>query len=177
MRSRYRVQEADRAHFITSTVINWIPIFTTPACCEILVQSLEYCRAHKELHVHAWVIMENHFHAIVAAPRLSAVIADWKKFTAQALIQQIEREKRTWLLDLLRREKARYKAASRYQLWQEGVHPQAIHDDAMMLQKIEYIHQNPVRRGWVASPEHWRYSSAHEWLEGTAPLLRCDDWR
>jgi len=48
---------------------------------------------------------------------------------------------------------------------------------ATMLQKIDYVHANPVRRGWVASPEYWRYSSAHEWLPGAEPVLRCDDWR
>ncbi|MEZ0258126.1 MAG: transposase [Chthoniobacter sp.] len=177
MRSRYRIHEQDRAHFITSTIVEWLPVFTSAACCEILVQSLEYCRAHKELRVHAWVIMDNHFHAVFSAPQLAAVIADWKKFTAQALLAQIEREKREWLLERLQRMKAQHKTNSRYQVWQEGVHPQGIHDDAMMVQKIDYIHHNPVRRGWVASPEHWRYSSAHEWLEGGSPLLRCDDWR
>lgn len=47
----------------------------------------------------------------------------------------------------------------------------------MMLQKLEYIHNNPVRRGWVASPEHWRWSSAHEWLGGVSPVLFCDPWK
>jgi putative transposase len=36
----------------------------------------------------------------------------------------------------------------------------------MMEQKLEYLHGNPVARGLVAAAEHWRYSSAHEWLEG-----------
>ena len=36
---------------------------------------------------------------------------------------------------------------------------------------------NPVKRGLVASPEHWRYSSAHAWLPGAHPVLQCDDWR
>jgi hypothetical protein len=49
--------------------------------------------------------------------------------------------------------------------------------DRMMEQKLEYLHNNPVKRGLVASPEHWRYSSAHEWLEGAVPLLRVDHWR
>jgi hypothetical protein len=57
------------------------------------------------------------------------------------------------------------------------VHPQAIAGDEMMLQKIDYIHHNPVQRGWVVAPEHWRYSSAHEWLPGAQPLLKCDPWR
>jgi putative transposase len=36
----------------------------------------------------------------------------------------------------------------------------------MMEQKLDYLHGNPVARGLVAAAEHWRYSSAHEWLEG-----------
>ena len=47
----------------------------------------------------------------------------------------------------------------------------------MMEQKLTYIHENPVRRGWVTHPEHWRYSSAHEWLEGAQPVLKCDGGR
>lgn len=100
-----------------------------------------------------------------------------KKFTARQLLAQIEREGRDWLLKLLRDERAAHKTRSKAQVWQEGFHPQAIHDDGMMQQKLEYIHNNPVRRGWVASPEHWRYSSAHEWLPGAMLLLRCDVWR
>jgi hypothetical protein len=49
--------------------------------------------------------------------------------------------------------------------------------DPMMLQKLGYVHNNPVKRGLVASPEHWRYSYAHEWLAGSTLPLRCDPWR
>ena len=64
-----------------------------------------------------------------------------------------------------------------YQLWQEGSHPQAIPSDEIMRQKLEYLHHNPVKRGWVATPEHWRYSSAHEWLGGAQAVLKCDPWQ
>jgi hypothetical protein len=90
---------------------------------------------------------------------------------------QLAHEGRDWLLDRLAIDRARHKTRSRHQVWQEGFHPQAIHDDAMMLQKLDYLHRNPVRRGWVASPEHWRYSSPHEWLAGATPRLRCDPWK
>ena len=53
-------------------------------------------------------------------------------------------------------------------------HPQAITDDKTLDQKLDYIHDNPVVRGLVAAPEHWRYSSAHEWLVGAEPCFRCD---
>ncbi|EDY21331.1 conserved hypothetical protein [Chthoniobacter flavus Ellin428] len=149
MRSRYRINEPDAAHFITATVVEWLPVFTTAACCDLLVQSLAYCRTHKQLQIHAWVILDNHFHAILAGPKLAHTIRDWKRFTAGALLKQLREEKRQWLLNQLNYHCAAHKATSEHQLWQEGVHPQAIINDDMMLQKLEYVHNNPVKRGMV----------------------------
>jgi hypothetical protein len=46
----------------------------------------------------------------------------------------------------------------------------------MMVQKIEYIHANPVKRGYVDTPEHWRYSSARNYLGGIGLLDVCMEW-
>jgi hypothetical protein len=51
-------------------------------------------------------------------------------------------------------------------------HPQEFGNDEMMMQKLDYIHNNPVLGGLVAGPEHWRFSSAHEWLEGRLSFVR-----
>jgi REP element-mobilizing transposase RayT len=178
MRSRYRILEPHAPHFITSTVVEWLPVFTSAACCDILVRSFEHCRAHKALRIHAWVILDNHFHAIVAGPELADTLRDLKRFTARVLLDQLRAERRDWLLNQLAHFRAAHrKGATEHQVWQEGVHPQAILNDAMMLQKLEYLHNNPVKRGMVASPEHWRYSSAHEWLPGASAVMKCDPWR
>ena len=175
MRSRYKAREPEGRYFVTSTIVGWLPVFTTAACCDILVSSFEYCRQHKGLKLYAWVIMENHFHAIVAAPDLSRTMGDLKKFTARSLLEQLRSEHREWMEERFAWLCARHKT-SEHQVWQEGFHPQRVMSDAMMLQKLEYIHLNPVCRGLVASPEHWRYSSAHEQLPGALPVLRCDSW-
>ena len=177
MRSRYRINEPERSHFITATVVEWLPVFTTGACCDIIVQSLAFCREKKGLRIYAWVILDNHFHAIVAGPELARTIGDLKKFIAREVLAQLKTEGREWLLNQLAYYRAAHKSLSQHQVWQEGVHPQSIASDAMMLQKLEYLHNNPVKRGLVAAPEHWRYSSAHEWLAGAMPLLRVDEWR
>ncbi len=72
MRSRYRVNDSARAHFVTCTVVEWLPVFTTAARCDILIDSLAFCREHKGLRINGWVIMDNHFHAILGAPDLLA---------------------------------------------------------------------------------------------------------
>ncbi len=138
--------------------------------CDILVRSLAHCREHKGLKIYGWVTMDNHFHAILAGPALAQTLADLKKFTAREVIAQLPHEGWDWLLNQLSYYRAAHKQRSRHQVWQEVVHPQAIVSDEMMLQKLEYLQTNPVKRGLVASPEHWRYSSAHEGCRG---LWRC----
>ena len=177
MRSRYRVGDSHQAHFITSTIVEWLPVFTTSACCDILVQTMVYSQTHKQLQVYAWVILDNHFHAIVAGPDLSRSVAGIKSYSARLLLAQVEREGREWLLNQWRFYRAKHKPGSTHQIWQEGVHPQELSGDGAMLQKLDYLHHNPVARGLVVAPEHWRYSSAHEWLPGARPMLRCDQWR
>ncbi|MGC3988084.1 MAG: transposase [Chthoniobacteraceae bacterium] len=178
MRSRYRILEPHAPHFITATIVEWLPVFTTPGCCDILIRSLKYCREHKALRIHGWVIMENHFHAVLSGPDLAATLESLKRFTAHEIIPQLGSEGRKWLLNQLAHYRAGHKKATReHQVWQEGSHPQAILTDETMRQKLDYLHNNPVKRGWVASQEHWRYSSAHEWLPGAVPVLQCDPWR
>ena len=126
--------------------------------------------------IYAWVVLDNHFHGILAAPDLSGVLRDWKSFTAKQILRQLEAEGRDWLLNQLQYYRSAHKLQN-YQIWQEGSHPQAILSDEMMFQKLEYLHNNPVKRGWVVAPEHWRYSSAHAWMRGVESLLLCDDWR
>jgi hypothetical protein len=55
-------------------------------------------------------------------------------------------------------------------VWQEGFHPEQIESVEMMHQKIDYIHNNPVKPGYVDEPVHWRYSSARNY-EGPAGLI------
>jgi REP-associated tyrosine transposase len=177
MRSRYRINNEYAAHFITSTIVQWLPVFTTAASCDIVVRSFEYCREQKGLRVHAWVILDNHFHAIVSGLELARTLADLKKFTAREILERLKCEGRDWLLNQLAYFCAAHKQGSNHQVWQEGIHPQSIPSDEIMLQKLEYLHRNPVKRGLVASPEHWRYSSAHQWLPGAVPVMRVDPWR
>ena len=167
MRSRYRINDPHATHFITSTIIEWLLVHHAGMLRTVLIQSLEYCRKEKSLSIHAWVILDNHFHAIVSGPDLADTIRDLKRCTSRALLAQIRDEKREWLLNQLAYYRSAHKkTATEPQVWQEGVHPQAIVSDEMMLQKLEYLHNNPVKRRMVASPEHWTWSSAHEWLPG-----------
>ncbi|MGA7748596.1 MAG: hypothetical protein WCA63_00450, partial [Gallionella sp.] len=58
---------------------------------------------------------------------------------------------------------------------QEGSHAELVFSEAMMREKLDYIHANPVKRGYVDRAEHWRYSSARNYA-GEAGLIEIDRW-
>ena len=56
-----------------------------------------------------------------------------------------------------------HKTDRNHQFWEEGSHPQEIQNIKMLHQKLDYIHQNPVKRGYIDNAEDWRYSSARNY--------------
>jgi REP element-mobilizing transposase RayT len=164
----------DGVHFITCTIVEWIPVFTSAPYFDILIDSLKYCQKEKALCLHSYVIVENHFHAIVAGPSLMATVQNLKSYTGRRIIDKITQDKKEWLLNQLAFYKLKSKTASQYQVWQEGSHPKIIKDEKMLRQKMEYIHFNPVRRGYVESPEHWVYSSARNYYNENHSVITVD---
>ena len=101
MRTRYRFNETHRSHFITGTIVEWLPVFATSACADLLVASFLHCREHRGLQIYAWVILDTHFHAIVSGPDLADTITALKRHTARVLLEQLHTEGRDWLLNQL----------------------------------------------------------------------------
>mgnify|MGYP000333141504 FL=1 len=174
-RSRYKIIDSQQPHFMTVTVLHWIPLFTRPATVEIILNSLRFLMK-EDLKVYAYVILENHLHLVAQSKDLSKDMARFKSFTASRLIQYLKDNNVRSILDQLAFYKKAHKTDRTYQLWQEGVHPELIQGQEMMQQKVAYIHQNPVKRGYVDFDVDWRYSSARNYAGGEGLLDVCHDW-
>jgi putative transposase len=175
-RSRYKIYNTEVPHFLTMTVVDWPPIFSNREIADIILDSLRYLQEEKKGKLYAYVIMENHIHCVVQSDELRKVIQSFKSYTARAIIDYFTEQKSAVILKKLRQNKLSHKTASEYQVWQEGSHPEEITTDEMMHQKLEYIHNNPVRRGYVEEPSYWRYSSAPNY-EGKKGLINVEmEW-
>jgi putative transposase len=163
-RSRYHFIPGHAPHFLTATVVNWIPLFSSPPVVQILLDSLNFLHQQERITIYAYVILENHLHLVASSTNLSKEIGDFKSFTARKIIDYLHARRAEHVLEQLAFHKLPHKIDSSYQLWQEGSHPQQIQGIEMMRQKIEYIHNNPVKRGYVDEPVHWRYSSARNYV-------------
>jgi putative transposase len=167
-RSRYRVLDTTHTYFHTCTVVGWLPVFTRPETADIVLESLRYLQTNEDFKLYGYVVMENHLHFVCRSSKQTNHIMRFKSFTARKIIDYLEACKAVSLLEHLAFYHKKYKKDSHYQFWQEGTHPQQINTEAMLRQKLEYIHFNPVKRGYVDDPLHWRRSSARNYagLEG-----------
>lgn len=174
---RYHIVAQHDAYFITCTVVEWIDIFTRVTHKQIIVESLIYCIEHKGLVLNGWVIMTNHIHLIAYCKpphRMSDFLRDFKKFTSKKLaaaIADTPESRRDWLLDKFNFNARSSRRAENYKIWTDDNH--AIHLQYVdALQKLFYIHDNPVKAGIVENPEHYLYSSARDYagLKGLIEL-------
>jgi len=175
-RSRYKIIERSQPHFLTCTILDWIPLFMNPEIVEIILGSLRFLQQEARLTLYAYVIMENHLHLVAAGDDLGKEIGDFKSYTAREIIEYLKARHFVHLLEKLRLGKLRHRTDRTYQVWQEGVHPELIQGQEMMRQKIEYIHANPVSRGYVDDPTHWRYSSARNYNGEPGLLEVAKEW-
>lgn len=157
----------EELYFVTSTVVDWIDIFTRPKYKHIILESLAYCQQKKGLKIYGWVLMSNHLHMIVSSATeasVSDILRDFKKFTSKQIIAELEtnsQESRSkWMLDRFYFAGANDKKILKHRFWQEGYHPELIYLHDFYMQKLNYIHNNPVRQEIVAQPEEYLYSSA-----------------
>lgn len=174
MRSTYKILNDEGLHFITSTIVNWIPIFRDDKYTEILIDCIRFCQKQKGLKVHAYVIMENHFHMVVSGINIKSIIQSLKGYSARKIVEELERSNEKKILFNLKSAKLSHKIKSNYQVWQEGYHPQLITTTYMLQQKVDYIHSNPVKHLLVKEPNEWKYSSLH-YYSGEPSVIDIDE--
>lgn len=178
MSSRYKVYHDYIPHFITVTVVGWIDALSRPDYKDIVIASLNYCIGHKSLQLHAWVIMNNHLHLIVSAQedkKLSDIIRDFKKYTSNQVIKCIKEHpsesRKEWMLNMFAYAGRGNSSNEHYQFWQQDYHPVELSNETIFKQRMDYLHDNPVRAGIVYDASHYKYSSASDYYENRKGIL------
>jgi REP element-mobilizing transposase RayT len=179
---RYRIADDCGLYFVTMSVVKWLPVFVAETPCRILTESLNFCYERKGLRVNAYVIMPTHLHGIVFLRKfdpeaLKAALVDLRKFTGRRLLEYCAGHMPRCFAEVF---VASSGADRDRRFWQATLHPERIETEAFYLQKRDYLHDNPGRKGLVTRAEHWRFSSASYWLsDGQVPndaILTPLDW-
>ena len=175
--SRWKIQSGVSLYFITTTIVEWQNVFTAIPLFETIIESLKHCISRKCLHLHGYVIMPSQAHYIVSTnppEHLSDVMRDFNRFTSQRITEILEEVQRTDMLTIFRTAANEEGRGNRYKVWQEGFHPIAIDTADFFLEKLNYLHENPVRKGFIEQPEQWRYSSARNYLLDDHSVIKVE---
>ncbi len=104
-----KIYEDISLYFVTSTIVEWYPVFTKRAYFSLIIDSLEYCRKEKGLRIHAYVIMLNHVHLIVSMDdvitqktslNFSDILRDFKRFTSNKISKLLQEEGNNRVLNI-----------------------------------------------------------------------------
>ena len=171
MSDKYKIHDNNKPYFITMTIVGWIDVFTRKNHKLAITDALSYCQKNKGLEIYAWVLMSNHLHLICRSKEgyiLSDILRDFKKFTSKKIISQVIKEpesRREWLLALFKHYCKHLKRKQNFKFWQDGNHAEIIYSNKFFYEKLNYIHQNPVKESIVCEAHEYLFSSARNYAD------------
>lgn len=172
MSTGYQINNQFGLYFCTSTIVQWADIFTRKVYRDIVVDSMNHCVHEKGLNVHAYVFMSNHIHSILSAKRgnVSGILRDLKSFTSKQIYAEMKdgvESRREWMDLVFKYAAGGHNRNKDFQVWTHDNHPEELYSFDFTKCKLNYLHMNPVKAGWVSEPQHWKYSSAADYCAGS----------
>jgi REP element-mobilizing transposase RayT len=179
MSTGYKI-DGDGIYFLTFQIVGWVDIFTRKVYRDIVIENLKYCQEKKGLILFAYVIMSNHIHLMAQSETnfLSDIIRDFKSYSCKKFMVELlnySESRRDWM-QIVFEYYGKFKNKQTNQIWTHENHAEHIFSQKFIEQKINYIHNNPVRAGIVLHPEDYLYSSARNYadLDGLIDVIKLE---
>jgi putative transposase len=140
-----RFQQTGHSHFVTFSCYHRRPLFTPDPAKRIFELALERVRRKFGLCVYAYVVMPEHVHLLVSEPE-RAMLADALKSLKQGVSRRLIGEAEHF--------------------WQKRYYDFNVRNYRQFVEKLGYIHHNPVKRGLCERPQDWEWSSFRQYATG-----------
>ena len=161
----HRTYNRGELQFITSSTSRRVPLFLSERFRRCFVQRLEEVRRELEFLLIGWVLMPEHFHLLIRpqpAESTPAILKGLKEVTAERILKTLRQNLgHAWCRKMLAqlRLPRTVHDESRYRLWQRRFYPLNVYSEKKRLEKLTYMHNNPVKRRLVSTPGEWPWSS------------------
>jgi putative transposase len=157
-----KISRDDPCYYLTSVAHRRLPIFQTDIVKQIVCDAWDEARRSAGILIFAYVVMHDHSHIVTDGNRdISDVLRFTNGISAKRILDHLKQNGYESSLKKLRQGEKR--KGYKYSVWEH--HPNAfrIHGENTFMQKVNYIHQNPVRAGLVERAEDYRFSSVRLW--------------
>ncbi len=160
--NRFQISRDSQALYITMVAKDRLPVFQTDAIKKVTCEALNEARGSGGFLIFAYVIMPDHLHVITSQPNTSPKYCVMSKASpGRRVIDYLKEKNFKSSLAKLRHEE--WKRKHTHSLWQQEKNVFSIFSEAAFMQKVNYIHLNPVRAGLVERAIDYRWSSARIW--------------
>ena len=170
-----RYYGAHDLHFITCSCYRRRPLLATAHRRDLLLELLEEVRRRHRFVVLGYVLMPEHFHLLISEPQMttpSIVMQVLKQRFAHQVLRRSQLAQRNGQ-GCLYPELARPEVAG--EIWQRRFYDFNVWTERKRIEKLRYMHRNPVKRGLVSQPEHWAWSSFRAYAFGEPGPVRIND--
>jgi len=167
-------------YFLTFETVDLIDVFTKPVYKQIVVHTLNHFIANKGLVVYGWCLMTNRLYLIAQAQRnvlLTDIRKEFKQFTSEKITEAIYSEpieKQAWMLPRFEKSAGIFASQKKPGCWKKAKDPTRIdyNKPEAMTEYLELIHAAPVKERIVQYPAEYYYSSARDYIDGIAGLVK-----
>jgi putative transposase len=174
LRNRNLLKGFQITSFVTTTVMHFEKVFLlSNSYPDILIESLKFVLKKYKADLLAYVIMPNHIHLIIqidSIENLSNLMRDFKKFTSTKIRQQLELDKKFDII-LKLKQNAKNKKGQTFKLWMDRFDDVMLYSEKVYNIKLDYIHNNPIKKGLVDDPADWKYSSYNNYLNDDDSII------
>jgi len=164
-------------YFITTKIKGFVPLFRDKKCIDIIIDNLNHYRKSHKFLIIAYIIMPEHLHLLILPygnHSVSDFVRDFKKYTAKRMLECLKArnaERLLWFFSYRKHIK------SINSVWEEGFVSLPIYTEKIFDIKLNYLHFNPVKKGYVKHPKDYLYSSYSEYYLRKKGPLSIDKWR
>jgi putative transposase len=163
-----RYQHAHCLHFITFSCYQHAPLLASPEARRVFEQTLERVRQWYRIYIAGYVVMPEHVHLLISEPecdKFSVVIQMLK----QNVVQQLKERPRP-----VSPKNGETRTGHPSPFWYARYYDFNVWSEAKRVEKLRYIHRNPVKRGLVEKPEDWEWSSFRRYIFGVAGVVEIE---
>jgi putative transposase len=181
VKRRHSLLEASGStNFITTTIVNFLPIFKNEALLKIVRDIMKIYIQKYRIQIHGFVIMPNHLHLLLTGENqtlVSQFTGKLKEYSAKEIIKWcLQNNENNWLT-IFSTTATESKQGHKYQVWQKRFDNIAITRQKDMLIKLNYIHNNPLQERWglCDKAEDYHFSSAGYYSNGAdvgVPIIK-----
>ncbi len=179
-RRRYLIDDSEYPIFVTTTIVQWIPVFSVREIAEYSLGKLEDIRRELNAIIYGYILLPSHLHVILQSHlkgTLSVFMKRWKGNTANRILAYCKINNGNWLKKFV--ENAQIHNLSKrqtHQVWQPRFDEKAIRDDSEFIAKLNYMHGNPLKHNLVDDCQDYPYSSFADYNGGKNDFVsvECD---